>query len=396
VGMKMKKVFLIILTCISWIICSQPGKAQEAVRETSPALIPQGFGIPLLNATGVSGIVNDISNVSYMNPASLFLQENYSFGLSYQFQTSIDEAYVYDIGTSRIKNYIPQSIGGVAKYYDLSFGMGFIQKYNGTLDFDPIPITTIQEPDGTGEFFVPVIENILYNYSFSACYQLTNIFTDRSNLSFGVKYILNSFYGYESVLSVSAESSLLGSTFEFGSMFNYDLNEFQSVGLSVSFSTSTEMSDVVKFNGTDNLNLPDSGRIRIIPQNFIVSLNIPSELNFDIYYKPINELTLLGRFSSIFWSSSTENVKDQLTFSSSASYTFNPSVAASFGIHTTSKKYVENIFNLNDNLYAFYFTAGLSFKINILKIDLALADSHLFSGDMWKQTIGKVGLGIQL
>ena len=51
---------------------------------------------------------------------------------------------------------------------------------------------------------------------------------------------------------------------------------------------------------------------------------------------------------------------------------------------------------MNDELYAVFITAGLSFQINFLKVDLALADSHLFSGDLWKQTIGKIGLGIQL
>lgn len=391
-----KKNFLIIVTFIAVIIFSQPSRAQGVARETSPVLLPQGFGITLLNSTGVSGLSNHISNINFMNPASLFLQENYSFGLSYQFQTSIDEAYAFDIGTNKIKHYIPQSLGGVAKYYDFSFGIGFGQKYNGTLDFDPIPITTVNDPDGTGEFFVPVFENILYNYSFSACYHLKNVFTDKSNISFGIKYVLNSFNGYESILSASAESSLLGSTFEFGSIFNYDLNEIQSIGIGIYFSTSTEMSDVVKFNGIDNLNLPDSGRIQIVPADFIMVLNVPSELNFDLYFKPTIDLTLMGRFSSIFWNSSNNNVKDQFTFASSASYTFNPTIAASFGIYTTGKKYVEDILNLNENFYAFYFTAGLSFKINILKIDLALADSHLFSGDVWKQTIGRIGLGFQL
>ncbi|MCK7520257.1 MAG: hypothetical protein MZV64_22510 [Ignavibacteriales bacterium] len=41
----------------------------------------------------------------------------------------------------------------VIKFDDFSFGLGFGQKYNGSLDFDPIPITTSQYPDGTGEYF---------------------------------------------------------------------------------------------------------------------------------------------------------------------------------------------------------------------------------------------------
>lgn len=392
----MKNILLVIITCIVTIIFSQRSSAQGNVRETSPALLPQGFSIPLLNSKGISGIFSDVSNVNSMNPASLFRQKNYSFAFSYQFQTNIDEAYVYDIGTSRIKNYLPQSVGGVIHSNDFSLGIGFGQKYNGSLDFDPIPITTINEPEGTGEFFVPEFENVLFNYSLSVGYQLKDILVDNSNLSFGIKYILNSFYSYEGVLSVSAKSSLLGSTFEFGSVFNYDLNEFQSIGIGVSYWTSAKMSDEVKFIGIDNLNFPDSGRIIIVPANFVMVLNIPSELNFDLYFKPTNDFTLLGRINNIFWSSSNENVKDQFAFSSSASYSFNPSIDASFGFYYTSKEYIQDFFDLNENLYAFYFTAGLSVKVNIFKLDLALADSHLFSGDVWKQTIGKIGLGIQL
>lgn len=392
----MKNILLVILTSIITIISSQLSLAQGNVKETSPALLPQGFGIPLLNSKGISGIFSDVSNVGSMNPASLYQQKKYSFAFSYQFQNSIDEAYVYDIGTSRIKNYLPQSIGGVIHSNDVSLGIGFSQKYNGSLDFDPIPITTVTEPEGTGEFFVPEYENVLFNYALSVGYQLKDILVDNSNLSFGIKYILNSFYSYEGILSVSAKSSLLGSTFEFGSVFHYDLNVYQSIGFGVSYSTSTEMNDEVKFNGIDNLNFPDSGRIIIIPSDFVMVLSIPSELNFDLYFKPTNDFTLLGRINNIFWSSSNENVKDQFAFSLSAMYTFNPTFDASFGIYYTNKEYIQDTFDLNENLYAFYFTTGLSIKINIFKIDLALADSHLFSGEVWKQTIGKIGLGIQL
>jgi hypothetical protein len=41
-------------------------------------------------------------------------------------------------------------------------------------------------------------------------------------------------------------------------------------------------------------------------------------------------------------------------------------------------------------------TAGFKFNYDNFSVDLAIADSHLFSGDYRKQTIGKLSLGINL
>ncbi len=45
---------------------------------------------------------------------------------------------------------------------------------------------------------------------------------------------------------------------------------------------------------------------------------------------------------------------------------------------------------------AFFIIAGLNAAYSFFDIDLAIADSHLLSGDFRKQTIGKITLGIQL
>jgi hypothetical protein len=125
-------------------------------------------------------------------------------------------------------------------------------------------------------------------------------------------------------------------------------------------------------------------------------VNVPSELNFDFYFKSSDKLELLGRVNNIFWHNVSQNTKDQLELSTSAVYSFNPSTNVSLGLFYTYKEFIEDYFNISGELYAVYFTAGVTFQINFLEVDLAVADSHLFSGDYWEQTIGKIGLGIQL
>jgi hypothetical protein len=372
----------------------------QSIRERNAALVPQGYGIEQLNSDGSSGILNDVSNISSMNPASIYKLENLSFGFSYQFQTNLDTAWIAGIGTSRVQNYIPQSLGGVIHYENFSFGIGFSQKYNGSLDFGPIEVTTVTNPDGTGEYYYPEFENTIQSYTLSAAYQFKDAFAENTNLSFGLSYFLNNFHSRESIGMVTASASALGSNFELGVLYDIKINEEQHLSIGTSYSTSTTISNEVEYEGIYTI-IPgsirgDSLNYQIIPVSYSLLLNVPSEFSFDIYFKPLLNLAFLGRINNIFWDNNVDNVKDQLEISTSVIYTFNPNTNVSLGLYYTGKDYIEDYFNINEELYALYLTGGLSFQINFVKVDLAVADSHLFSGDYWEQTIGKIGLGIQL
>ena len=147
----------------------------QSSNEFSSRLLPQGYGISLLNSSGTSSIINDISNIGFMNPASISGFENYELGISYQVSTSIDEAWIADLGTSRIYNFYPQSFGGIVKIDNFTFGLGFGQKYNGTLETGPIPITTTQDPEGTGVYLNIIQETSIHCYSLSAAYSFKRV-----------------------------------------------------------------------------------------------------------------------------------------------------------------------------------------------------------------------------
>ena len=144
----MKKLVLFFVILYSTISYNQTTN-----NEFPANLPPQGCGIKLLNSSGTSSIFNDVSNIGFMNPASIAEFDNYSFGISYQASTSIDEAWIEDFGTSRVYNLYPQSAGGIVKCNDFTFGLSFGHMYNGTIDSDPIPVRTVQKPEGTGELF---------------------------------------------------------------------------------------------------------------------------------------------------------------------------------------------------------------------------------------------------
>ena len=390
---------LIILCCVVTVqpqsgYRSGPGGSEEF-------LLPQGYGIELLNSKGTSGIYNDVSNISSMNPASIYTLENLSFGFSYQFQTNLDTAWIAGIGTSRIQNYIPQSLGGVIHYENLSIGIGFSQKYNGSLDFGPIEITTVTNPDGTGEYYYPEFENTIQCYTLSAAYHFKDVFTENNNLSFGLTYFLNNFHSRESIGMVTASASALGSNFELGAYYEIQLNDNQNLNVGTTYTFNTSITDQAQYEGNYLINqdsIPGSihGIYQVAAQPFTLIVYFPSELSFDFYFKTGDNLELLARVNNIFWNNVSQNTKDQLELSTSAVYSFNRSTNVSLGLFYTGKEFIEDYFNISSELYAVYFTLGVSFQINFLKVDLAFADSRLLSGDFWEQTIGKIGLGIQL
>lgn len=64
--------------------------------------------------------------------------------------------------------------------------------------------------------------------------------------------------------------------------------------------------------------------------------------------------------------------------------------SASLGFYSTKCEFTDTFYSrLNEGLNTIFLTGGLKINIDKLSIDLALADSHLFSGDYTKQTIGK-------
>ncbi len=99
----------------------------------------------------------------------------------------------------------------------------------------------------------------------------------------------------------------------------------------------------------------------------------------------------------MFWKTETNDLKDQIEFSVSTVYKINEMFTTSIGYYNTNYQYENNYYSqLNSELNSFFITAGLRLNIQNYYVDFAIADSHLFSGDFRKQTIGKLAVGITL
>ena len=175
---KVKKNILIIIFLFSNLV-----NAQLRNQHYVP-IIPAGFTNPLLNAHGNSGLFNDVANINSMNPAALQSFNNPAIGFAYQFDQKLDEAWVAGIGSERISKSLPQSIGIVFPINNLRIGLAAHQKYNSRLIFGAIEMTTVEDPDGTGETFTPKYKTRVFSYSALTSYTLP-INSTGSNLTFG-------------------------------------------------------------------------------------------------------------------------------------------------------------------------------------------------------------------
>ncbi|MDA3859943.1 MAG: hypothetical protein PF445_01840 [Melioribacteraceae bacterium] len=211
----MKRVIIFLLIIFNNNLFSQ---VAVAANHTS-AFLPQGLSLPLLNGYGNSAIHNDVTNIGSLNPAALENFNNIMFGFSYQYETKIDESWIADIGSKRINNWIPQSVGLVFPYKDVRFAISMHQKYNRSLLFGPIEITTAEKPDGIGEFIELEYETFIYNYSFSTSYTYKN-FLYNSELSFGFRIGLNNLNEYSDLYKSWIDASVYATDISFGAIYS--------------------------------------------------------------------------------------------------------------------------------------------------------------------------------
>ena len=388
----MKNLIFILLIIYSTITLSQNN-------DTQVIIAPQGFGINLLNSKGNSSIDNDISNIGFMNPAAISNFESYAFGLSYQLSSKIEEGWIADIGTSRKNDWMPQSACGVFNFDNFSFGLGFGQKYNGSLDFDSIPITTSQYPDGTGEFITVEHRTRVQTYSLSASYSFPEVFGESSSLDIGFRYSYNHLKFYEKFWEMTIDESDNIGSYAFGLQYSSQISDSRMLRVGFSYEIEPDFEKVYEYNnGLIYISDPDSnGRIpAYINSKYNLVGSVPDKFNLDVSADLTEFFRINTMITGVLWEADNDYIKNQLEFSASGIYRINEMFAPSFGFYYTDKNFDEDFFDINEKNNALFLIAGLRFNYDIFSADLVIADSQLFGGDFRKQTIGKIAIGVQL
>lgn len=369
------------------IFISSVSSAQNQLPENNVNYLSQGFILTNLNSLGVSNINNSVSNIGTTNPSSLSNFNRISIGGSYHFETKLEEAYIASIGHKRISNELPQSIGIVFPFQNFRLGLAFNQKYNSSAEFDSIPITTVEFPDGTGEYYKPVMETKVSSYSVSASYLFDNLFIENSSLVLGARLTRNSLVYHEGLLSFSFDVESEKYNWAFGVLFNHVFDNKKSFSAGILYESDINMQETIvhsdkNLNGNPNFSLSQF--------SLIYSANFPAKVSLDLSVNLINNISLYSTVNYLLWGDVHPNLKNQFEYSFTGLFSFDENLKASFGFFTTDRNYKDDMLGLNEKLRAVYLLAGINYKISLFNFGLSIADSHLFSDEWRKQTIAKL------
>ena len=370
------------------------GSAMPQTIEHNVLLIPQGYTLNLLNGYGNSAILNDVSNISSVNPTALEYFDKIAAGLSYEFESNINNSWIANIGSERMNNLVPQSFGFIYPIENMRIGFSMFQKYNRSILIGPIAVTTINQPDGTGEYFSPEYRTIIYNYSILGSYTIDD-FTANSRLSLGFRFGLNNLSEYESILQTSFNESINSYDFSIGALYtSKETNDYYS-SFGLFYQSELKFNKTTKFTNSNYTPEPDSinGGIYVnINPYFKLIANLPSVLRFDFDISTINNIKMLGSISNVYWSQINNNLRNRLEFSGSIVFSGGKSFIPSIGFLYTDQNYKQDYFDMTSNLKASFLIAGAVVKFGNVNVNLSLADSHLLSGDWRKETIFKTGV----
>ena len=384
----MKRAIIFLLLMFSYYLYSQVAIAAGH----TTAFLPQGLSLPLLNGNGNSAINNDVANIGSINPAALENFNNFMFGFSYQYEPKIDESWIADIGSERMNNWVPQSAGIVFPFNDLRFGISMNQKYNRSMLIGQIKISTVEKPDGTGEFIEPKDETLIYNYSFTTSYTYKN-FLSNSELSFGFRFGLNNLTHYSELYQSWIDASVNSSDFSFGILYSTPKFDNHYFKFGIFYQSKLQFNEQVEiFRDEAKIDNDSPFPYPIYPTETNLVAKFPSSIQLDIDFTQLNKFQFLGSISNSFWSDLSDNFKNQIEVTGSVSFLFSESLTPSLGFAYSEKGYVKDYFKLNKKLDVIFLTAGAVLKLYDLSVNIAIADSHLLSGDFRKTTIGKLGL----
>jgi len=366
--------------------------AQNDWADNEVMFLPHGRVLRSLCGFGYSPCTKTtISNISCNNPASLCDFSKYMIGLSYQFDTKVDPAWAFGVGHDRIINGYPQSAGFVVPIHRFRLGLGIGQRYNSSLDLGKIPITTAENPYGTGEYYTPTYHTYVMNYSVLVACFFQNIFREDDRLSLGFQYDLNRFYHKEIISQLHYDAASYEGSWSIG--FRYYFNVSSNSG----FHLGLFYEDGVKFRKSTEVNFPQPPDMLI--NNIITFVGaLPDKIHVGFLTRTSLPINFMLNATYVNMEENYDYDKNYIEFSGSTIFELTHSITTSFGFFFTSHKFEKGslFYYCDDFLNGYYMTGGFIYELGNFEIDFSIADSHLMSGKWRKQTIGKIGIGFSI
>ncbi|MDP3147505.1 MAG: hypothetical protein Q8N83_00110 [Ignavibacteria bacterium] len=368
-------------------------------------------GLVLENLSSLGFVQNSnyaIENISSSNPASLINFDSASVGISYQSVSMQNPGWLGDIMHKRAYPLLPQSIGAVYPLDNLRIGIGISQRYNSLLDFGEIPVTTIENPYGTGETFTATDETLVIGFSNLYSYSFPSLFYKNDLLSLGLQFNLDRMDYLAKIWDAEGKAGGFKTSFSVGFLYKFEKRLHPGLfEIGFFFEKGSSFKEELKENNTRNLVLADLDTNNAHRQNnyypvtklFDIIVKTPDKLNYGFIYSPESLLHFSLNSRTVFWNKVRSGWKNCSEFSCSVIFDYSKTARFSFGLFSSNPQIEDNRFNsqeINENMKAIYTTVGVHIERNNFEYDFVLADSHNYSGAWRKHTILKGAISIKI
>ncbi len=376
---------------VVWSLSLQLAFAQPP-RENPPHLtlvFPQGIVLDNASVYGISSAaVSTVDMLPGSNPATLVNFSQYSFGVSFQYQTALEKPILFlDGELRRFYPLIPQSAALVFPRERLTFALGFNQKYSTKSNLNEIG-------GGTGlpgsEFsFKPVFDAYVYSASGMLAYTVQNFFRQSHELSFGVQLNVDFLRDFQKMDIVEARSIDQAITWKAGLL--YKINQGFQIG--AYYERGSHFEGTVQSNQEQVLAGGQDSSFIGIPLDVQFVGDLPDKVVVGVMANTGSLFSVTLNGASVFWSGVSDGLKDQIEFSGSVMAKIFPHLITSVGFYTTDRRFKD----VSGSIYnAVYLTGGVSFHLSNIGFSFLVADSHLFSDETRKVTMIKTGLKFPL
>jgi hypothetical protein len=383
-----------------------PVEAQKIVTSIYPIHMPQGLVLEGLSGYGPANCTfNSANNIGSSNPASLADFDRLSVGISEQFESDIRTAWIAGVGYRRSRPFIPQSAGMVVPYGKWRFGAGFSQRYNSIMDFSDMLVTSVEQPEGTGETFKASNETNIQSYSLlsDAAWPPDQAWT----MNLGARISLDRM-SYNSKIWKSSLRAI-DYSMSWSAGLRYDLH-VDSVYLKLGmffekgprFMTrgTTSGMDLQMDMDVDPNVVSNNPSIQIKPYEWPVEAKMPSRLHMGLAAGSPKNILVLFDYSRVFLSGTIEGFPDTDEMSGSVAARFLPWMTASIGFMSTERtgSYWQSYpFGIPGNGSLLFLTAGLILRFHGFETEFAYAGSRNSETFEWyRQNILKLGMNYHL
>lgn len=355
-------------------------------------LFPQMTAIGSYNSLGFSNMFSGpASQISAGNPADLSGFNNPAVGIRFDYPTEIK---LYDdIKLGWRKSYIPSSFAIVYPISDFRIGLGYYLKYAHFIDFGKIELKTVEEPEGTGEYFSSTDETAIYNFSLPAAYTMKGLFGKEDLLSLGVQFSLDYIYGREEILITKGKVDALQGNWKAG--ISYWFN--QRIGISAFYDHETNVKTEMKISSKFYVAEPDSssGYDDFTSDKVKVRYRLPGVLAFGLISKPLDDISISITASSVLWKSIDKRYQNNLDLSVNIIYSIFPFLDISLGVYKTDMA-LEKDYSYSYQYNATYFSPAVRARLGNFTGYLVVSDSHWYSARKSKQTRISAGVDYTL